>query len=237
MHRILAILVLLAAAVTASHAQESRKIKLRTLCFEHAGDLKKVLLAGPDGKEPTVEVDLFTSTFSDEIEASLAGSELRFVVRDKDDKGREILKPVASGKAAPGERQLALFLPGAPGGLPYSLLVIDDSEAKFPMGSTLAYNLAPALVRFVIGENTKDLKPGGSDLIPQAKKVNAMNQTGVIISFTNAGGTLVPVNSTRWLSTDQQRTIAIAFIHPRTRQPTVNAYQDTPPWRLPKLGS
>lgn len=225
---LLALLFLPAVGASA----ESRKVKLRTICFEHAGDLKNVVLVGGDRKTPGPELPLFTSAFSDEIEATIQGDELVFAGISAD--GSPLI-PVASGKAVPGERQLVVFIPGARGANPYRLLVIDDSEKAFPMGATIAYNLSSSAVRFSVGEHASDLKPGAHWLIPQPKKVNAMNQAGVVISFADKSGKLVPVNSTRWLSTDQQRTLAIAYVHPETRQPTVNAYVDTPPWHLPKL--
>ena len=214
-------------------AQDARKVKLRTLCFEHVGEIRKVLLVGPE--EKTVEVDLFTSGFSDEIEATVSGPDLRFAIAATGPDGKAILKTVASGKAAAGTRQLAVFLPGTKEGMPYRLMVIDDSEEKFPLGTTLAFNFAPVPVRFAIGEHSSDLKPGGQAVIPQAKKVNEMNQCNVVISFADKTNKWMPVNNTRWLSLPQERALAIAFIHPVTKQPTVNSYRETPPWKLPKL--
>ena len=223
----------LATLVPSLSAQDARKVKLRTLCFEHVGEIRKVLLVGSDDK--TVEVDLFTSGFSDEIEATVSGPDLRFAVATTDASGKVTLKTVASGKAAAGTRQLAVFLPGTKEGTPYRLIVIDDSEEQFPLGTTLAFNFASVPVRFAIGEYSSDLKPGGQALIPQARKVNEMNQCNVVISFADKTDKWVPVNNTRWLSLPQERALAIAFIHPVTKQPTVNSYRETPPWKLPKL--
>lgn len=223
----------LAGLLGTATAQDARKVKLRTLCFEHVGDIRKVLLVGAE--EKTVEVDLFTSGFSDEIEATVSGPDLRFAIAATGPDGKAILKTVASGKAAAGTRQLAVFLPGTKEGMPYRLMVIDDSEEKFPLGTTLAFNFAPVPVRFAIGEHSSDLKPGGQAVIPQAKKVNEMNQCNVVISFADKTNKWMPVNNTRWLSLPQERALAIAFIHPVTKQPTVNSYRETPPWKLPKL--
>jgi hypothetical protein len=220
----------LSATVT---AQESRKVKLRTLCFEHVGDIRKVLLVG--AQEKTVEVDLFTSGFSDEIEATVSGGELRFAIAEAGADGATTLKTVASGKAAAGTRQLAVFLPGSKDGTAYRLLVIDDSDEQFPLGTTLCFNFAPVPVRFAIGEHSEDLKPGGRALVPLARKVNDMNQCNVVISFADTTNKWVPVNNTRWLSLPQERALAISYIHPVSKQPSVNSYRETPPWKLPKL--
>ena len=231
--RFLPVALLVLAQIATAAAQDARKVKLRTLCFEHVGEIRKVLLVGADDKP--VEVDLFTSGFSDEVEATISGPDLRFAVAETDPAGKSTLKTVATGKAAAGTRQLAVFLPGAKDGNPYRVMVIDDSEEKFPLGTTLAFNFAPVPVRFAIGEHSKDLKPGSQELIPQARKVNEMNQCNVIISFADRSNKWQPVNNTRWLALPQERSLAIAFVHPVTRQPTVNCYRETPPWKLPKL--
>jgi hypothetical protein len=231
--RFLAAACALLCLLTGATAQETRKVKLRTLCFEHVADIRKVLLVGADDK--TVEVDLFTSGFSDEVEATLSGGDLRFAIQQAGADGASALKTVASGKAAAGTRQLAIFLPGTADGMPYRLMVIDDSEEKFPLGTTLSFNFAPVAVRFSIGEHSQDLKPGGRALIPLARKVNDMNQCNVVISFADKANQWVPVNNTRWLSLPQERALAIAYIHPVSKQPTVNSYRETPPWKLPKL--
>jgi hypothetical protein len=114
-------------------------------------------------------------------------------------------------------------------------MVLDDREQGFPMGSTVLVNLAPVAVRFEIGEHRRELRPGARDSIPLARKVNEMNQCNVVISFAAEDQSWTPVNNTRWSASDQKRDLAIAFVHPLTKQPTVQVYQDTPPWRLPKF--
>lgn len=226
-------LLLFTLVLTLQAHAESRKIKLRTLCLEHSGSIREVVALQPGQETPATTLKLFTSTFSDEVETTIENNRLSLALPPLDGKPSP---PFATPTCPPGERQLAIFLPGPSEKNPYQVLILDDSEKSFPMGQTLAYNLSQGNVRFAIGENQLDLKPSKHGLIPRAKKLNAMNQASVVISFTNASGTLVPVNSTRWLSSDQQRTLALAFVHPRTRQPTVQAYVDTPPWRRPQLG-
>ena len=74
--------LVLAVATGVSASAESRKVRLRAICFEHAGDLKKVVLIGADGKTAGPEIRLFTSAFSDEVEASIQGDDLRFALDD-----------------------------------------------------------------------------------------------------------------------------------------------------------
>ena len=51
--RFLPVALLVLAQVATAAAQDARKVKLRTLCFEHVGEIRKVLLVGADDK--TVE--------------------------------------------------------------------------------------------------------------------------------------------------------------------------------------
>ncbi len=228
-------LLLLALVATAlpARAGEVRTAKLRALCFEAVDGLSDVLYVGPDGKS-TTPLKLWTTSFSDEIEIRMDGGAVRFAVPDKAPDGTEILRIVAEGQAVEGARQLALFIPQQ-GKIPYRLVMMDDSEKGFPMGSIAAMNLAPTPVRLRIGERDVQLKPGARGSIPQPAKVNDRNQANVEISFLDTKGAWVPVNNTRWLISPLKRSIAIAFLDRKTNQPTVNSYDDTPPWRLPKL--
>lgn len=227
-------LLFLLASVCAQ-AADTRKIRFRALCFQHAGEIKEVLLQTADNA--TIPVPLYTSAFSHELEATLQNDLVRFVISHGEKDGRKDLQLAASAKAVPGEHQLFLFVPqaNAPDTAPYRVLVFDDTESAFPMGGTLLLNFARQPVRFSVGEHLKELPPGGIVTIPQAMKRNTTNQTPVEISFSTPDGRWVPFSSTRWLSLPNQRALAISFIHPVSRQPMVRWYQDIPPWRLPKL--
>lgn len=235
--RLPALVIACLACALPLHAQQSkpRQVRLRTLCFEYQQGIQKVVLVGSGEKPVNTPVDLYTTTFSDEIRPSLASETLRFAVESTGPDGKPLLKTVAEGKAQPGVRQLVLFLPGESGGNPYRIMVIDDSEKAFPLGSSLLLNFAPVAVRFTIGEHTREVKPMTRASLPQAKQVNEMNQCNVLIAFANEANQWVPVNNTRWPTGTHKRDLVVAFIHPLTKQPTVNNYQDTPPWRLPKL--
>ena len=235
----LAVLCACLAVLPAAHGQtEKKKVMLRTLCFEHIDGITKVAAVGPGKEKPELyPVNLYTSTFSDEVEVTLADDGvLRFVVETTADaRGQAGQRVVAEGKARDGSRQIALFVTGGQGGMPYRLLVIDATEQAFPMGATLLLNLAPLPVRFTIGENACELRSNESKTLPQAKKVNERNQCNVLIAFAGKDNSWTPVNQTRWLSSEEKRDIAVAFLDPRTKQPTVRSYQDFPPWRRPKL--
>lgn len=199
----------------------------------HVGQVKEVQLQTSNGE--AVKIPLYTSTFSKEFEVTLEGNLLNFLLPETSSNAEPLM--AASAMARETQRQLFLFLSSkkSAGAPPYRVLVFDDSENEFPMGSTRLLNLANNHVRFVIGEHSRDLKPGGVDSIPQAMKRNATNQAAVEISFQQTDGNWNPISSTRWLSLPNQRSWVIAFIHPESGRPMVHNYQDQPPWRLPKL--
>lgn len=229
------LLPLLAFLLSVSVHGQPSTIKFRTLCFEHVDEIKEVVIrTGGSVSDP---VPLYTSMFSKEIQTTPENGIITFILPPSAGTAPEQQPVIASAKALPSPQQLLLFVPQpkSPGVPPYRLLVFDDSEASLPMGSTRLLNFANTPARFVIGEHSMELNPGGITTISQALKRNATNQTPVEVSFANAQGGWTPVSSTRWLSLPNQRAIAISFVHPVSRQPLIRWYQDVPPWRLPKL--
>ncbi|MEX1116643.1 MAG: hypothetical protein WEB53_15465 [Akkermansiaceae bacterium] len=227
------LVVLIASSLAAQlSAQQIRPVKLRSICFQHVGDLKKLFAISGGEKPKAVEVTLFTTVISEEVDAFASDEMLTFAVPDEAAAGASKFKIIATAKAVPGPRQLVIFIPGAPDGSPYRCFVIDDSERNFPMGSTMAVNLSTLPFRLSIGEHLKDIAPGKIENIPMARKTNDRGQVSVIISIadsTSDGGWRA-VNQTRWFTGTDKRDLAISYIHPRTKQAAVNCYGDTPSW-------
>lgn len=212
-------------------AQETRNVKLRAICFEHVGDLKK-LYAMSGGESPkAVGFDLYTTVISEEVDAVVTNGQLVFAMAEGEVDGAPKFRTVTTARAVPGSQQLAIFIPGEPGGSPYRCFVVNDSKESFPMGSTLAINLSPAALRFSIGEHTKEVAPGKIENIPMARKANDRGQVSVIISIADAAteGGWRAVNQTRWFTGTDKRDLAIGFLNPVTGQPVVNCYADSPP--------
>lgn len=231
------ILTLSAALLCAApllSAQQLRAVKMRAICFQHVGDLKKLLAMSGGDKPSATEFNLYTTSISDEVSTFATDGMLTFAVQDGEEAGKPKYKTIATAKAAPGPRQLAIFVPGDPQVSPYRCFVIDDSEKTFPMGSTMAVNLSNVAMRLSIGEHLKAIAPGKVENIPMAKKTNDRGQVSVVISIADAAGPdgWRAVNQTRWFTGTDKRDLAIGFIHPKTNQPTVNCYGDTPPWIL-----
>jgi len=229
--KFLHILVIAACAATSLAAQETRQVKLRAICFQHSGDLKKLFaVSGGDGGK-AVGFDLYTTVISDAVDAVVTNNTFTFAIPEGEAEGRPKFKTITTAKAVPGPRQLAIFIPGETGGPPYRCFVVDDSLANFPMGSTLAINLSGVPFRFSLGEHLQDVLPGKIEKIPMATKTNDRGQVSVIISIADAAAAegWRAVNQTRWFTGTDKRDLAIGFIHPVTKQPTVNCYADSGP--------
>jgi hypothetical protein len=213
-------------------AAELRPVQLRSVCFQHVNDVKKLFVVSGGENPKATEFDLYTTVISDVVETSATDGVLTFAMADGVVDGKPKYKTVATAKAASGAHQLAIFIPGEGEGSPYRCFVIDDSEGNFPMGSTMAVNLSTVPFRISIGEHLKAVNPGKIENIPMAKKANDRGQVSVIISIADPAGESGwrAVNQTRWFTGTDKRDLAIGFIHPKTKQPTVNCYGDTPPW-------
>jgi hypothetical protein len=225
-------LVIALACILPATAQQVRPVKLRTICFQHVQDVKKVLAISGGENPKAVEVDLFTTVISDEVDAFATDGKLIFAIEEGEENGKPKYKTVATANAVEGSRQLAIFIPGGDDGPLYRCFVVDDSLRNFPMGSTLAVNLAPVPFRFAIGEHVQAVHPGKIEKIPMARKTNDRGQVSVIIGIADKEGQggWRAVNQTRWFTGADKRDLAIGFIHPKTKQPTVNCYADTPPF-------
>ena len=230
--KLLLTLFLAVFSIGSAQAVELRPVSLRAICFQHVDGLKKLFATSGGEKPKAVEFTLYTSVISDEIETFATDGLLTFAVPGAEDGGAPTLKTITTAKAVPGPRQLAIFIPGEPGGSPYRCFVIDDSLKAFPMGSTMAVNLATVPFKIAIGEQVKAVSPGQISNIPMATKTNDRGQVSVIISIADKASEngWRAVNQTRWFTGTDKRDLAIGFIHPKTKQPAVNCYGDTPPW-------
>jgi hypothetical protein len=218
------------AAADAQQQPQTRMVKFRAICFQHVGGIQKLHAVLPGENPRAVEFELFTTTFSDEVDLPVAGNRIHFAVPEDSGGATPNFRVVASARAVTGPRQLAIFVPGPNEETPYQVFIVDDSLQNFPMGSTMAVNLAPAPFQFNIGEHIKAVAPGRIEKIPMARQTNDRGQVNVIISIADPenDGQWRAVNQTRWFSGTDKRDLVISFIHPVTNQPTVHSYADSP---------
>lgn len=228
--RILAPL-LLWTVTTAVALAEATNVKLRTLCLQRIDGIKEVLLVSGDPANPKLTpLPLYTSDYSDEVAVTMNSKTVRFAIKKTNGKGEEELQIVAEGQLNDGARQVAVFLPSGKKKQPYRTLFMNESATEFPMGSTRIVNYTSANVQFIIGEHGLMLKPGKVGMVPLPQKVNSMNQCTVKLYYQDNNGVWILSNSSGWKVSDRTRTMALTYIHPRTKRPTVNSFRETPPW-------
>lgn len=231
--RFLPIFILLLANLG---AQEIRQVSLRTLCFKRVGSVKEVMLMGGSKENPVpTPVPLYLSTYSNEMTVEVSGDTLTFALPENQD-GETIYKTIGEGKLPGGNRLAAIFIPSGKSDKPYNVLVLDETEANFPLGSTTVVNLAPEPVRITLGEHDNTVAAGKVAKIPIATKINELKQaTFRLYVPTKSEKKWRAVSSTVWRALPTFRNLAIAYQNPRTGRTSVNCYQEVPPWRLPQF--
>lgn len=217
-------------------AQEASKISLRTLCFKRVGSVKELLLLTGTEEDPKpIPVPLYISIYSDEIPVEISRDTLTFALEKKGPDGEPTYEVVAEGKLEKGARQVAVFIPSGDPKKPYRVLTIDETEAAFPLGSTLIVNLSPEPTRFTIGEHDNIVASGKTLRVPIATDVNDLKQATVRVYVPTPEKKWRAVSSTVWKALPNYRNIAISYQNPRNGRTSVNCYQEVPPWRLPKF--
>lgn len=219
-----------AISSVASYSQEARKVSFRTLCLEHAGDIRGVVIPGNTPDE-SKKVELYTDV-SPVVEGSFTGNEASFFIEKAGPVGKPVRELVGKASLGKSERQLFVFLPAAgKEGLPYQIRAFDDDTKSFPMGNVRAINLSPVAVRFVLaGEVTPQIPPSKYAQFPHSKKINDYNMYPVIVEFLSADGKWVKGQSVSWKATDRRREIVVTRVDPKFKQPSVRMFSDFPPW-------
>lgn len=224
------IAMLLCAAPASVTAQEVRKVKFRTLCLAHAGELTELALPAAKASQAPVPVPLYTAALSHVIEGSFATPEAIFHGKTLGADG----KPVVAAKVplAKSAQQLFFFVPAKEGSpQPYEILAFDDDTSDFKLGHIRAINLAPTPVRFTLGDvETPEIAVGQSAIFPQAAKKDEFNMYPVTLSFPDGPGKWRKVYNATWKASDKRREIVVTFVDEKFKQPTVKIYSDSPPW-------
>ncbi len=232
---ILAVLCLLPPAAL---AQSGRTIKFRAVCFRHEKKIDKVLVPAPGEKGGVLEVPLYTSGYSDQMQMKTKGGVAVFSVENPDSKSEEDLYlPVGTARVPASTPILFVFLPPAKGSkLPYRVMALPDDLRAFPWQGVRMLNIATVPAKFHLGEYADKkaitVAPGKIKAVPRVRKLNKYNRYNVLIEFKGKNG-FVGVSNTRWSSVKGKRDLAIAYIDPKTHRPVVSLYSDVQPAELP----
>jgi hypothetical protein len=123
---------------------------------------------------------------------------------------------------------MAFIVPsGGQPGLPYKMLLIDDSPTAFPKGESRVINLSQHELAVRAGEHRKVIKPASIEAISRVTKLNDMNQAPTqFYQKSGAEWTLLSERPTQF--TDTLRNIFLLYTMPNVPEAQVRTLIDTP---------
>lgn len=216
--RFLGLFLLLISALS-TPAQEPVKVNCRFLALEGAPPPPPLLNVAKDGTEIACKIP--TNTLSAPVACVAEEGKVSFVTED----GK---KPAASAKVPAGWNNVLMIFVGtgkAGGAEPWRVFVIEDSPKNFPEGGAFVSNFHAQDIRFAIGENKHQLKPGGSHGFKQPAKRDDFNMAPVIFQFQK-NDKWVTASETMLRFIPGVRYLIFAYVDPASSRPRVSTYQD-----------
>jgi hypothetical protein len=200
-------------------AQEGGKITCRFLALEGAKLPPALLNLAADGTETPCAIP--ANTLSPEVTCTTREGAVHFLSADD-------RKPAATAKVPAGiKKAILLFIDAGKdaGGLPWRVVVIEDSPENFPQGGAFVANFHRQDIRFVIGENKTLLKPGGSHGFPRPEKRDDFNMAPVVFQFQQKD-TWTTASESLLRFVPGMRYLVFAYVDPASGRPRIATYQD-----------
>jgi hypothetical protein len=220
--RFQAFAVLLVAVVlggAASAQQQPPKISASFYCFRYAKGLEDVYVRTGDAAFKKIE--LSTANMIGPIPVVVEKGFVAVHTIATDGEGKTIYPVAGRAKVGVLRKPLVILFPGAKGAkLPYDVLMLDRSEARFPLGSYKFVNLATFPIRAAIGKSILKLNPGGvKTLKPKGSPGQMIN---VIFEFHD-GKQWRPMTQTRWAIRPDKRILSCAYLDPTDKRVKLRA--------------
>ncbi|MEI6654271.1 MAG: hypothetical protein WCP45_05850 [Verrucomicrobiota bacterium] len=201
------------------HAQDSRKVSCRFVCFEDTPPPPPLLNVIDKGVEVTCTI--LPDTFSPEVVCTAKSNVIGFISSvDR--------KPAATAAIPPGVNRVILifFPPGKePNALSWRVYVIDDSPKNFPDGGALVVNFHTQDLRIIIGEHKIQLKPGKCHGFAKPEQRDAFNMAETVVEFQQKE-TWLGGSETLLRYIPGMRYLIFAHFDPVAERPRVTTYQD-----------
>jgi hypothetical protein len=229
----LPIVLLAFCLIPVAHSQEVRNFSYRTICLDYENQVKKLYLAeSADGAR--VEVPLFTEDYSPLATGRTIGAKVTFFLTSELPTPEKIPPALQAVTLPQSSRILFLFIPN-PGKKdePYHVIAMADDTVSFPLGSVKILNLTAAQLRFDLGEHAGPkgiaVAPGKTASVKSVSTVNDWNQYDAKALYEVNPGVFAPFYNTRWRSIATKRDFAVAYLDPKSKEPTVMRYEDVSP--------
>jgi len=209
------ILLLIALLSSSAHAQEKVPTLSSTFyCFRYAPELQSVYVR--TGAQTYMEVELSTANLVGPMNAALVDGVITLHRKDTDSEGKTIYPLVARAKIGAIKHPLIVLVPGKKDGkLSYRSLVLDRSDAKFPLGSYQFVNFSTHPVRAKIGTGGIQIRPGKAKIF---KPKGSPGEMMPVIFQYHDGEHWRRMTSTRWANRDDRRSLICAYLDPADKR-------------------
>lgn len=181
-------------------------------CFQYAPGLRDVYVR--TGAVAFQKVELSTANLLGPMAVVSTGGAVTVHRQEEDAEGNTVYPVVGTARIGASVRKpLVVLLPGPKGEKAvYRTLVLDRSEARFPLGSFQLVNLATHPVRGLVGGSRVALKPGG---VANVKPGGDPGQMVNVLFEYHDGERWRPMTKTRWAVRDDRRTLMCAYVDPK----------------------
>lgn len=213
--------LLLVMCLPLAAQEEPRDLEVRTLCFSYSSGLKELSLAGDlEGKSQS-EVQLKKYLGNEVLELTLLGD--RLLVGKPGEEGFQAWETVAIPQSL--REVLLVFFPNNDSKKPYRVMAFDDSAKAFPLGSFYLANRSSSSLRFIVGEEPYEVKPGKSKLLSEFKNKKANGQVSYY-AYYQEGKDWRRLSTGFWTVVERKRTFQIAYENAKTGRLELRGYSD-----------
>ena len=210
--RLLLLLVLAFTSVTGAQEKPPR-VATSFYCFQYAPGLEDVFVR--TGAKAFQKIELSTANMIGPVSIVSIDGVVTVHRQDTDEDGNMIYPVAGTAKVSGGvSKPLVLLLPGGEQA-GYRTLVMDRSNARFPMGSYQFVNLARFPVRGLIGKTPVAVRSGG---VSNIKPAGDPGEMVTVLFEYNDGTRWRTMTKTRWAIRDDRRTLMCSYVDPRTQR-------------------
>jgi len=215
-------LCLLILCPVVSHAEESRKVRCRFVCFEGAVPPPPLINTFEKGIDVTCTIP--ANTFSEPVVCCAKSNIITFVTSDTR------LPMAAATVPEQVKAAILVFVPATkqPSPVPWRVFVIEDTVKNFPDGGAFVANFYKQDIRFVIGENKIILKSGTDHGFARPEKRDAFNMAPVVFQFQQ-DDTWRTTSETLLRFVPGMRYLIFAYVDPVSGRPRTSTFQDFMP--------
>lgn len=218
--RLLFLMFCLLPPLLAAAGDDAPKVSCRFLRLDAKGADPELMHVAKDGVQVACKVP--AHRLSEAVILPVQDGVLEFHTAD----GGQL----AASARLPGPLKSAILIwvPNAGpqnGGLPWKVVVIDDSERNFPPGGAMVANFHNGVIRAAVGEGRATLEPAAMRAFLLPERRDDFNMAPVVVQFEQDG---------KWRTASESmlrflpgiRYLVFAYMDPVSKRPRISTYQD-----------